>query len=173
MSRFQKKLIFERINNSHDRESFDSGNASLDYFLKNLSGQFERKNLGRTHVLIEQGKPAIKGYCTLATGAIPFENIPIARKKKVSPHLPVPILLIGKLAVALKEQGKGYATAILREVFRLALNISQSVAIHAVLVSAIAPQAFAFYEHKGFIPLLDQANHLFLPIDIIAKALLD
>ncbi len=163
-------LVFEHLNNTHDRASFHCGNTSLDYFIKNLANQFEKKNLGRTYVLVEQGETHIKGYFTLATGAIPFENIPLSRKKKVSPHLPVPILLVGKLAIDLADQGKGYGSALLREVFQLAATISQTVGIHAILVSAIDEQAFAFYQHQGFIPLIEEKNHLFLPLDIILNA---
>ena len=160
-------LIIERMNDSHDRASFRCGNVSLDNFIHNLASQFERKNLGRTYILVEQGEGKIKGYFTIAGGAIPFENVPPARKKKVSPHLPVPVILLGKLAVDLTEQGKGYGSTLIGEVSRMAVNISQRVGIHAILASAIDDAASAFYKHQGFIPLIDQNNHLYLPIDTI------
>ncbi len=41
---------------------------------------------------------------------------------------------------------------------------ADKLGIHAVEVNAIDEQAKAFYEKYGFVPLLDNAFHLSLPI---------
>jgi hypothetical protein len=47
--------------------------------------------------------------------------------------------------------------------------ISRHVGIRAVEVDAIDETARSFYLKYGFVPLLDDRHHLFLPIHVIKK----
>jgi GNAT superfamily N-acetyltransferase len=65
--------------------------------------------------------------------------------------------------------GRGLGKRLLLDALRRTLAIAQSVGIHAVEVVAIDDAARNFYLKYGFSPLLDDANHLYLPIKTIGK----
>lgn len=45
----------ERFSISHDLDSFECGEQSLDEYLRRYAGQHDRQGLGRTYVAVEQG----------------------------------------------------------------------------------------------------------------------
>jgi hypothetical protein len=51
------------------------------------------------------------------------------------------------------------------------LELADKLGIHAVEVDAIDQQARVFYEKYGFVPLLDNELHLFLPVSTIRDGL--
>ena len=59
----------------------------------------------------------------------------------------------------------------LMDALRRCLELSGSLGIHAVEVLAIDDAAKGFYQKYGFVSLLDDARHLYLPIKTIAAEL--
>jgi hypothetical protein len=49
--------------------------------------------------------------------------------------------------------------------------LADKLGIHAVEVDAIDQQARAFYAKYGFVPLLDNELHLFLPVATIREGM--
>lgn len=138
------------LQESDDRESFRSGDPDLDRFLARYAGQNQfRHHIGTTYVVVE--KSTILGYATVAAGAIEIDHLPAARQKKL-PRYPLPILRLGRLAVAKSAQGQGVGKALLRFVFQLALRMAPELGCVGMVVDA-KPAAVAYYETFGFIPL--------------------
>ncbi|MFI5453880.1 MAG: hypothetical protein ACHRXM_00345 [Isosphaerales bacterium] len=52
----------ERLDHGHVREGFDCGKPSLNDFLHALVSQYEKRNLGRTHVALQEGGSRVLGY---------------------------------------------------------------------------------------------------------------
>ena len=50
------------------------------------------------------------------------------------------------------------------------LQLAEKLGIHAIEVVAIDPPAAAFYAKYGFVPVLDQPLHLYLPIATVRPA---
>ena len=160
--------LFDRA--SHDRADFSCGVASLDKFLHSLINQYEKRRLGRTYVIVRAGSKVVVGYFTLAAGSIPPENIPAPTAKKLPTH-PVPVVLLARLAVDRREQGRGVGGHLLAYAVRKCLELGESVGIHSVTVDAIDDSAKAFCERFGFLPLLDSPHHLHLPVASIESGL--
>src|SRR5438874_470174 len=89
----------EHLDSTHQRQEFVCGKPPLDDFLKSLVSQYEKRNLGRTYVAVRPGEKQVCGYYTLASGSVPFAHIPAKAAKKLPKH-PVPVALLGRLAVA-------------------------------------------------------------------------
>jgi hypothetical protein len=53
-----------RLERGHVREGFDCSKPSLNDFLHALIGQYEKRNLGRTYVAVQEGDPRVLGYYT-------------------------------------------------------------------------------------------------------------
>jgi GNAT superfamily N-acetyltransferase len=160
----------ERLDRGHERQGFDCGTPSLDDFIHSLVSQYEKRNLGRTYVALQQDDPRVLGYYTLASGAIDAGSLPAQQAKKLPRH-PVPVVLIARLAVDQSAQGKGLGGLLLRDALTRSLEISEQLGIHAVIVDALDTEAKAFYKRFGFLPLTDDPMRLFLPMSTIRAAI--
>jgi GNAT superfamily N-acetyltransferase len=160
----------EPFDRSHDRGEFSCGKAPLDDFLRTLAGQYERKKYGRTYFAVRPGEKRVFGYYTLASGAVPFQHLPPKAAKKLPKH-PVPVALLGRLAVDQAAQGQGLGAILLRDALRRCLALSRALGIYAIEVDAIDESAKRFYEKFGFVPLLDRDHHLHLPLTTLEGVL--
>ena len=77
------------------------------------------------------------------------------------------MILLARLAVDQSVQGQGWGEGLLIDALQRGVGLADQLGIHAVEVDAIDQQAKAFYEKFGFVPLLDNELHLFLPIATI------
>jgi GNAT superfamily N-acetyltransferase len=159
----------ERLDRERMREGFDCGKTSLNDFLRALVSQYEKRNLGRTYVAFLEGDQRVLGYYTLASGQIDTESLPAKQAKKLPRHA-VPIVLLARLAVDRSVHGRGLGGLLLRDAFARALDLSEKLGIHAVVVDALDAEAKAFYERFGFLPLADNEMRLFLPLSTIRAA---
>ena len=159
----------ERLGPQHDRSLFSCGKPTLDNFILKLVGQYEKRNLGRTYVAARAGEVQVRGYYTIASGAVPFKNLPPPSARKLPKH-PVPVILLARLAVDLSVQGQGLGEALLLDALGRSLSLAETLGIHAVEVDAIDQQAKDFYKRYGFQPLLDAELHLYLPVATIRDA---
>jgi len=160
----------ERLTRSHQRGAFTCGKPSLDDFIRSLVTQYEKRNLGRTYVAVRAGEPHVLGYYTLASGAVPFQNLPEPAAKKLPRH-PVPVILQARLAVDQGAQGQRLGEALLLAALGRCLEIGEELGSHAVEVGAIDESARAFYRKYGFVALQDSDLHLYLPLNTIRAVL--
>lgn len=136
----------EKLNSSHRIESFNSGNSQLDEWLKRRALKNEAEGASRTYVLCA-GEVVVAYYC-LANGAV-AQTIATGRVRRNMPD-PVPVMVIGRLAVDLHRQGKGIGRALLRDAMLRTLQAAEIAGIRAILVHAISQEAKQFYEQCGF-----------------------
>ncbi len=140
----------------------------LDDWLKLQASQFEKKDLARTYVLVRKGEATILGYYAISTHRVRYKSLPEEQAKGL-PKIDVPVVLLGRLAVDRTVQGQGVGSLLLVDVLRRSLQIAEQIGIRAVEVDAIDDKARAFYLKFGFITLLDNPLHLFLPLGVIRK----
>jgi GNAT superfamily N-acetyltransferase len=162
--------LIERLHASHERDAFCCGKGALDEFLKTRAGQYERKGIGRTFVAVLHDSKRVLGYYTLAAGAIPFANLPKPQSKKLPKH-PVPVILLGRLAVDQTARRRGLGEYLLFDAFERCLAAAEEVGAYAVEVQAIDEEAQRFYKKYGFVQLPDQPLRMFLPIETIRRGL--
>jgi GNAT superfamily N-acetyltransferase len=160
----------ERLEKSHQRGDFCCGKQSLDQFLQQLVGQYERRKLGRTFVAVRSGEKRVVGYYTLASSCVSFQNLPENAAKRLPKH-PVPVVLLARLAIDQTVQGLGLGKRLLTDALRRCLELSDTLGIYAVEVDAIDEGARQFYEKFGFVSLEDDSCHLYLPIKTIEHGL--
>jgi ribosomal protein S18 acetylase RimI-like enzyme len=153
------------LDRSHQRDAFDCGEPSLNDYLCRYARQNDAKGVSRTFVLLEEGSPIILGYYTLSAGSVAFTTLPDDYSRL--PKYPVPTAHIGRLAVDRTRQGQRLGELLLVDALKRIRQTSRQIGIHAVTVHALHEKAKAFYEKFGFIPLKDDALHLFLPLATI------
>jgi ribosomal protein S18 acetylase RimI-like enzyme len=157
-------ITIERLSSQHDRSGFDCGVEVLNAYLKQYSGQHERKGMGRTYVAIDQSQTRILGYYTISSGAVAFDTVP-----ENLPHHPIPVALIGRLAVDKEARGRGIGESLLIHALQSAQRVSEILGIFAVVVDALDEKAKSFYRKYGFVELSDDDLHLYLPMKTIKQ----
>jgi GNAT superfamily N-acetyltransferase len=159
----------EPVHHSHDRTEFSCGNPSLDQFLRTLVTQYEKRRLGRTYVAVRPRETKVAGYYTLASSSVAFETLPASTSKKLPRH-PIPVVLLGRLAVDEKWRGTGLGRRLLVDALERCLGLGERLGVHAIEVDAIDDEAKRFYKKYGFVSLGDNDRHLYLPLTTIERA---
>lgn len=137
----------EKLSPDHDLSSFDSGETVLDEWLRRRAARNEASGASRTYVICAGEKVA--GYYSLAVGAAAHEQAP-GRVKRNMPD-PIPVMILGRLAVDRAFQGRGIGTGLLKDAVLRTIQAGQIAGIRALLVHAISDPAKRFYEACGFI----------------------
>ena len=155
-----------RLDSSHECKSFKCGQHTLDYYLRRYALANDQADVSRAFVAVPTGQARVAGYYTLSSGQIEADITP----DPGSPY-PMPIVLLGRLAVDRAFQGQGLGSLLLIDALRRSLRAGESVGIRAVVIDAIDDPAKRFYEHFGFRELLDHPRHLFLSLSQAALSL--
>lgn len=136
----------QRLTELHQLEQFQSGEESLDRWLKQRARKNERDGASRTYVVCTGDR--VVGYYCLANGAI-ASNIATGKTRRNMPD-PIPVMVIGRLAIDQNWQGHGLGKALLRDGILRTLQAADIAGIRSILVHAISEEAQQFYEHCGF-----------------------
>jgi GNAT superfamily N-acetyltransferase len=165
-------LIISPLGKSHDRKSFDCGEKSLNEYLHRYASQDIKRRINKVFVASPPQAPQrVIGYYGLSACSLDANDLPDRLRRRL-PRYPVPVVLLGRLAVAESHQGQGLGSILLADALQRIVQASQVMAVYAVVVDALDNRAARFYQQFGFIPLPSQPLKLFLPMDSIA-ALLD
>ena len=89
------------------------------------------------------------GYYSLAVGGVSHATSP-GRLRRNMPD-PVPVMVLGRLAVDKSFQGRGVGAGLLRDAVLRTVQAAEIAGIRGVLVHAISDAAKRFYEGYGFI----------------------
>jgi GNAT superfamily N-acetyltransferase len=158
----------ERLTTAHAIQDFDSGSPPLDDWLRRRALRNEAEGASRTYVLC-RGEQVVAYYC-LATGAILQAEAP-GRVRRNMPN-PIPVVVLGRLAVDRRFQGRGLGKALLRDATLRTLQAADIAGIRALLVHAKDERGQAFYARSGFLPSPLDPFTLMLPLKD-ARAALD
>ncbi|MGI2905780.1 GNAT family N-acetyltransferase [Tolypothrix sp. VBCCA 56010] len=131
----------------HDLKDFDSGNLELDDWLRKRALKNEDSGASRTYV-VTVGQKVIAYYC-LANGSVVNTSAP-SRVRRNMPD-PIPVMVIGRLAVDCNWQSQGIGRALVRDAVLRTLQAATIAGIRAILVHALNEEAKQFYEKCGFI----------------------
>jgi GNAT superfamily N-acetyltransferase len=89
------------------------------------------------------------GYYALAAGAITSNEAP-GRIRRNMPD-PIPVMVLGRLAVDHHEQGKGIGALLLRDAVLRTRRLAAEMGTAGMLAHAKSEEAKRFYQHWGFV----------------------
>jgi GNAT superfamily N-acetyltransferase len=138
----------EPLTEAHDLAACNSGVASLDDWLKRRARTNQASGASRTFILTENQK--VVGYYALASGAITVADS-VGRFRRNMPD-PIPVAVLGRLAIAQSQQGRGLGRALFRDCALRVAHAADAIGIRGIVVHAISEQAKAFYLALGFDP---------------------
>lgn len=126
---------------------FESGEPSLDEWLRRYAGQNRRRDTAATWVIATE-QDTVVAYASMAMTAIDRSAAPEALARGAPD--PVPALLLGRLAVDRNYAGLGLGTALTGHVLATAVELNAKAACRAIVVTALNRRARAWWERLGF-----------------------
>lgn len=136
------------LNAEHDTARFGCRHESLNQWLRRRALANAATGVTRTYVVCAEGRQVV-GYYALAAGSITIESAP-ARLRRNMPD-PLPVIVLGRLAVAEPWCGRGIGSGLLKDAILRALQASEIIGACALLCHAIDDEAKAFYIKHGFV----------------------
>jgi GNAT superfamily N-acetyltransferase len=149
----------ESLTASHRLDDFDCGEPALNEWLKRRAWANHGSGASRTFVVADDDV-CVRGYYALAAGAV-SHGLAISKVRRNMPD-PVPVLVLGRLAVDRSAQSLRLGSALLQDAVQRAVTVSGNAGVRALLVHALHERAKTFYERYGFQPSLTDPMTLML-----------
>lgn len=137
---------------------FDSGEPSLDDWLRRRT--LANRTIGASRCFVARRNGRVVGYYALATGIV--QRADASRRITRNMPEPIPVILLGRLAVDGKEQGHRLGSRLLRDVIARTVQAAGIIGVRALLVHALNERAHDFYLHHDFEPSPTDSLHLML-----------
>lgn len=148
------------LTGAYDLAVFSCGQPSLDAWLQERALANQNTGASRTYVVVEGRR--VVGYYALAAGSVAASEAP-GKIRRNMPD-PVPVMILGRLAVDRAWQGRGLGADLLHDAVLRTLQAARIGGIRALLVHALDERAAAFYLRSGFSASVVRPLTLFLPI---------
>ncbi len=132
----------------HETGRFSCGDESLDVWLKQRALKNQISGASRTFVACKATQ--VFAYYALASSAVVVKATS-GRFRRNMPD-PIPVVVLGRLAVDRELHGKGIGRALVRDAGIRVLQASDIIGIRGIVVHVLSEAAKAFYEHIGFDP---------------------
>ena len=155
------------ITDKLELSNFDSGEFSLNEWLKRRA--FKNHATGASRCFVVCAVTDVIGYYSLSAGAISHEAAPKATRRNMPD--PLPVLLLGRLAVDKRYHNQGIGQALLRDAMLRAVNVSGNAGVFALLVHALSDQAKQFYLSRGFVESPLQPMTLIMTLETVRSIL--
>jgi GNAT superfamily N-acetyltransferase len=104
--------------------------------------------VSRTSIICDPSSGLIAGYVTLSAAQI--ERAFLAKAHQRNKPDPVPVTLLGQLAVDRAHQGRGHARSLLSFALATALRASRDIGSFGVITHPLDDEVRAFYARWGF-----------------------
>jgi GNAT superfamily N-acetyltransferase len=128
----------------HDVAGFESGVEALDRYLLRIAAQAQTAGDARVYVVTAVRAPSVVGYFTLSAGSVAFAAAP-TRALKGAPRRPIPVVVLGRLAVDARHRHAGLGRGLLRDAILRVIAAAEHVGVRALLVHAKDEQSRAWY----------------------------
>ena len=143
-----KLMVPMPLTEHHLTDGFSCGEDSLDQWLKQRSLKNQIQGASRTFVVCDGAR--VVAYYALASGAVTSQDA-TGRFRRNMPD-PIPVVVLGRLAVDLTLHGKGFGRALVRDAGLRVIQAASAIGIRGMTVHALTDEAKVFYEKVGFEP---------------------
>lgn len=140
-----------------ERAEFDCGRPAMNVWFQRHAWANHAGGFSRITVLTTRDTARIAGYVTLSAAQIERAWLPKSQQRN-RPD-PVPVTLLGQLAVDKQFQGQGHASSLLLYALKTALVASQAIGSAGVITHPIDDAMRTFYAKWGFADLPFDPRH--------------
>lgn len=167
-------IVVRKLEEYDEFEHFDCGDEPLNNYLKRHAWTNQQKTaIGVTYVAVEQSASrSVLGYFTLAASSLARDRFPKKFVRGLPPY-DLPLLLLARLAVDRRFQGRGLGHALMSEALKIAMRIAGEIGCRCVITDAYREKT-GWYARYGFQPLGEavagSTQKMFLDVRTIATA---
>ena len=136
------------LTEQHDTGAFSCGTDSLDQWLRRRAWRNQLQGASRTYVLVDERR--VLAYYALASGAVTTASATDKFRRNMPD--PIPVVVLGRLAVDTVMQGRGVGRALIRDAGLRVLQAADAIGVRGLIVHALSDDARQFYEKVGFEP---------------------
>lgn len=136
------------LQKNDDRHNFDCGESVLNHWFDRHAWGSEATNASRTYVVTDPLNKAIAGFVSLASGQI--ERAFLTKSQQRNQPDPIPVLVLGQLAVDVRYQGAGLGVDLLKHALETAVAAAQKVGIVGMVTHPLNDNIRGFYQRCGF-----------------------
>lgn len=145
-----------------DCSGFSCGEPSLDNWIQLRAIRNEKAGASRTFISIERDSGALAGYYCLSASSLAREDATSALRANMPD--PIPVILIGRLAVDAKFTGQGLGFSLLKDALSKGIEASHTVGARAFVVHALSDSAESFYRKFDFVLVPESARIMYLRV---------
>ena len=131
-----------------DRLAFDCGRASINAWFHRHAWNNHSDDASRVNVICDADTCAIIGYVTLSASQIERAFLPKSQQRN-RPD-PIPVALLGQLAIHKDHQQQGHAKSLLQFALKTSLRAAEIVGIVGVITHPIDDGEREFYARWHF-----------------------
>lgn len=147
-------LQFAPLCRDHDRKHFDCGEDEMNDYIHHYLAQQTRRWDTTCTVLEDADTREMIGFFTINPSSIARTALPLGIH---SAYEAASVYLLGRLAVSIKYQGKGYARLLLDEAIDMLTNRNAPRAL-GLVVELKSPNLQTFYRRYGFTRITNTAE---------------
>lgn len=155
------------LGDQHDLDGFACGEASLDDWPRRRARANAASGASKTFVVCDGAQ--VVAYYSLAVGAVDHKSS-TGKMRRNLPD-PIPIMIIGRLAVDQRAQSKGIARGLVKDAIVRTLKVAEQAGVRGILVHAVSDEAACFWLALGFSPSPLEARVLMISLADAAEAL--
>jgi GNAT superfamily N-acetyltransferase len=131
-----------------DRNQFDCGKDSINGWFQRHAWINQATGATRVTVITDAASGKIIGYVTLSAAQIERAFLPKSQQRN-RPD-PLPVLLLGQLAIDKNYQGQGHGADLISYALEAALHVSDIIGCMGVITHPIDDSVRSFYQAWGF-----------------------
>jgi len=155
------------LSERHVLDRFDSGAPSLDDWLRRRARANQASGASRTFVVCEADQ--VVAFFSLASGSINLIAATGGFRRNMPD--PIPVVILARLAVDRRLQGRGIGKALLAEAAKRVLAAGESIGVRGLVVHALNDEAAAFYRSLGFESAAGEPLTLMVPLTRLRASL--
>ena len=126
--------------------AFSCGTESLDQWLRRRAWKNQLQGASRTYVVCDERR--VLAYYALASGAVTTASA-TGKFRRNMPD-PIPVVVLGRLAVDTVIKGSGVGRALIRDAALRVLQAADAIGVRGLTVQALSDDVRKFYEKVGF-----------------------
>lgn len=137
------------LTSEHSLEGFDCSEPALNEWLTRRALGNQAAGTSRTWIVTYKPTGIVVAYYASSAASV----MRAAATQSIARDQPseLPAILLGRMAVDRRHQGKRLGAAMLKHFMKKAIEVSEMVGVRLVLVHAKDERVKDFYRHHGFI----------------------
>jgi hypothetical protein len=147
-----------------DRDTFDCGRETLNHWFRRHAWRNQQGGMSRTSVVCDTVTRAVAGYVALSAAQIERAHLP--RSAQRNRPDPIPVILLGQLALARRYQGKNCAKSLLVFALTTAVRFSKEIGCFGVLTHLIDEGVRGLYHGFEELPFDPERSMIVRIVDL-------